>query len=393
MSQIAEYTYADPLSLPRLDAGELRDSSVPAGVHIEPPGVPREFLRSVPEFLDAPPGVEPWPRINAGVYVTPPNFIVSSARSTILGYRTVLAGDLFYTDFSFGEHAPAFLDRLASPERFPNEDTGLRRAPNTGKFYVAERKSSRHIPGAVVNLNSTEPSNYGSFLFRVLPKCLGVKDANLQDLPMLVYANHSSYADLLEMAGIDRRNIIKHEIHIATSADRVITPSIRNPDAYLDPESRRLALAISSQFGEKQQPGRRLYISRLSHARNGGSSRVMQNEELLIDRLTKLGVDIFEPERHDAREQVKAFSSAEMVIGPSGAAMFNTIFCRPGTKVIDIESEPHWLWAHTGLFASCELRSGIFLGKPDPADTRSVHRRWNVDIDALVERVEDFWRA
>jgi capsular polysaccharide biosynthesis protein len=119
----------------------------------------------------------------------------------------------------------------------------------------------------------------------------------------------------------------------------------------------------------------------------------MQNEELLIDRLTKLGVDIFEPERHDAREQVKAFSSAEMVIGPSGAAMFNTIFCRPGTKVIDIESEPHWLWAHTGLFASCELRYGIFLGKPDPADTRSVHRRWNVDIDALVERVEDFWRA
>ena len=216
----------------------------------------------------------------------------------------------------------------------------------------------------MVNLNSTEPSNYGSFLFRVLPKCVAVKDAGLNDLPVLVYANHASYADLLEMAGIDRRNIIKHEVYIATAADRVITPSIRNADGFLDAESRRLTMAIVDQFGEKQQPGRKLYISRLSHALRGGSSRVMQNEALLIDRLTKLGVEIFEPERHDAREQVKAFSSAEMVIGPSGAAMFNTIFCRPGTKVIDIESERDWIWTHTGIFGSCELRYCIFSGSP-----------------------------
>ena len=94
----------------------------------------REFLRPPPEFFDVPPGVAPWPRINADVYVSPANFIVSSARSTVLGYRTVLADDIFFTDFSFGDHAPAFLDRLASADAFPNEDTGLRRAAESGRF-------------------------------------------------------------------------------------------------------------------------------------------------------------------------------------------------------------------------------------------------------------------
>jgi capsular polysaccharide biosynthesis protein len=82
-----------------------------------------------------------------------------------------------------------------------------------------------------------------------------------------------------------------------------------------------------------------------------------------------------------------------MVIGPSGAAMFNTIFCRPGTKVIDIESERDWIWTHTGIFGSCELRYCIFLGQPDPTDTRPVHRRWTVDIDALVDRIVSFSAA
>lgn len=33
------------------------------------------------------------------------------------------------------------------------------------------------------------------------------------------------------------------------------------------------------------------------------------------------------------------FHEADVVVGPGGAGMFNTVFCRPGTKVVSIEFE------------------------------------------------------
>jgi hypothetical protein len=70
--------------------------------------------------------------------------------------------------------------------------------------------------------------------------------------------------------------------------------------------------------------------------------------------------------------------------------MFNCVFCHPGTKLIDLESEPHWMYAHTGLFASCQLEYGIFCGQSDPDDPVPEHKRWTVDIEALIDRIQDF---
>ena len=67
----------------------------------------------------------------------------------------------------------------------------------------------------------------------------------------------------------------------------------------------------------------------------------MLNEEELIARLRPLGFDIIEPQSLTATEQIAAFASADLVVGPSGSGMFNAVFCRPGAKLIDMKSEPH----------------------------------------------------
>ena len=125
----------------------------------------------------------------------------------------------------------------------------------------------------------------------------------------------------------------------------------------------------------------------MGQARRGGSSRVLVNEAELAAALSGLGFEVLEPEALSPAEQVAAFASADAVVGPSGSALFNTVFCRPGTKVLDIESEPDWIYAHTGLFASCKLRYGLFVGRVDAADLRPVHRRWTVNVPAVVHRV------
>jgi len=387
------YNYVEPLTLPRIDRTALTMCDTSSAVYVEPPCSEKEFLRYAPEFIDDPASTGTFSGLSAATYRSPASFITTTVNAELIGYRTVLGSKTFYTDQSFGNSENQFLSRLAEPDDFPNEDTGLRRV-NDKTFRLETRsKPIRLIDTTVVSINSNEPSNYGSFLFRVIPKLFSIREAGLGDFPVLVYANHPTYVQLLELFGVDEKAIIRYSTNSITKVTRVIVPSLRNPNAFLDYESRQLFRQLSRQIGGTVITGRKIYVSRLNHSMEKKTTRVMLNEEQLVERLSKVGVEIIAPESLSAREQVETFSTADMVIGPSGAAMFNTVFCRPGTKVIDIESEAHWIYAHTGLFSSSELRYGLFVGKVDPNDTRPAHRSWTVDVDALLDRVIDFSRS
>jgi len=119
----------------------------------------------------------------------------------------------------------------------------------------------------------------------------------------------------------------------------------------------------------------------------------MLNETELVEQLVKLNFQIVVPEKLTAVEQIRTFSAAELVVGPAGSGMFNAVFCHPSTKLIDIESEPHWIHAHRSLFASCGLRYGIFAGSATDRDYTAHHKPWTVNIPALLRRIKAFLKA
>lgn len=59
-----------------------------------------------------------------------------------------------------------------------------------------------------------------------------------------------------------------------------------------------------------------------------------ENQDELIEVAAKLGFTVFHPEDHSFYEQVAAFSNAQFIIGPSGAAFTNLLFCDPGAKAL-----------------------------------------------------------
>jgi hypothetical protein len=69
--------------------------------------------------------------------------------------------------------------------------------------------------------------------------------------------------------------------------------------------------------------------------------------------------------------------------------MFNVAFCRPGTIVIDIESEPHWIHAHMSYFSSLNLRYVIFEGKPIQREDRNIHLPFRVNAGVLTALLEE----
>ena len=358
-----------------------------------PPGASRSYVRAAPEFVDDPDGGGLFAHLRAATYRSPPVFVTAVSDARIIGYRTIIQNGQFFDDSTrTDEQTSKYLDAIASENAFLNEDTGLKRVGNGTGFSFSAGKEFK-IEGTVLCLCSHEPSNYGSFIFRVLPKLAVARDLGLLHLPVLVYDGGASFRSLLSLCGVPPERIIRHAPHRTTRVERMICPSLRNPHAFLDPESRAFLGEIRDKVAPQGGEGRKIYISRLGHSRRGRSTRMMLNEEQLIAALANSGFEIIEPECLSSEQQIEVFASAGFIVGASGSALFNVPFCHPGTKLIDIESEPHWIYAHTGLFASCGLRYGIFEGRTDPEDPRPAHKRWTVNVEALMDRIATFLKA
>jgi capsular polysaccharide biosynthesis protein len=389
------YRFVNPIELTPIPAGHLTAGGSGDGVFLESNTAERRFYRYGATFLDDPDEVGLFQPEQVGrcLYRYPAAFTAGVDQAQLVGYRTLLtAAGRFFTDEAYAEPEvfQNYLNRLARPDSFSNEATGLAPTDTAGCFRLdpGDRRNI-NIPGAAVVLCSDEPLSYGSFLFRVVPKVLAIRKLGLTALPCIAYAHQEAYRNLLTLSGLPDASIVLHQMDAITHIERAVVPCLRNTHGYLDPESCELFAEMRAAYGDGRR-GRRIYVSRLSLNQAGWSTRVMLNEAELIDRLAGIGFDIVTPEHLSVREQVAIFASADLVVGPSGSNMYNTMFCHPGTKVIDIQSEPQWIYSYTGMYASLQLNYGIFVGKGDAADPKTVHRRWTVNIDALIARIGSF---
>jgi capsular polysaccharide biosynthesis protein len=314
-------------------------------------------------------------------------FTISLRNVTLMGYRSILSREGFLANdvgHLTTDDARSFAKTLG---RF--EEMAELVPVGDGVFSrVRNGQPETHLEGPVVLLTSAEPGNFGSFMYRDL-----IKLVNLIRVPenwrFLIHIPQKAYEQFLELAGVPIERVIRHDFRTIYTIDQAIIPGLRNPLALADPQTRSFydGLRAKCDTGER---GRRLYISRLSVSGARPWGRVMLNEAELIARLRLLGFDIIEPQYLTAAEQIATFASADLVVGPSGSGMFNAIFCRPGTKLIDIESEPHWVLPHSCLFSSAGLQYGIFEGRAENRDWSVHHKQWRVNIEALLARIAVF---
>ncbi|HDR9135125.1 glycosyltransferase 61 family protein [Burkholderia sp. SIMBA_043] len=390
------FRFRDPLTFDQISAAQLDGQD--EGVWIAPPGTLTCRLRVPPTFHDFPSGESIFTDLSTRPPVIyPPVFALARNNVTLAGYRTMLGQDgTFCMDEAYLDQAAqeAALNRLSALDEFNNEATGLTLINDNREFSFShhDRPVIEH-KGTAILLCSTEPSNYGSFLFRILPKLKTMQEAGL-DGPIIVPVYTDSTRALLSLSGIDGSRIVPHYANALYKIDRAIMLSLRNNQAYLDESSIDFYTNLRARHGEDPR-GRKLYITRrnLGNASLAAGARVMQNEGELIQALESHGFEIVEPSRLSALEQIRLFSSANMIVGASGSAMFNAVFCHPGTKLVDIESEPHWIHAHMCLFGSLGLNYGIFEGETYDRDFGAAHKPFSIDVESLVARVLEFDRT
>jgi hypothetical protein len=90
------------------------------------------------------------------------------------------------------------------------------------------------------------------------------------------------------------------------------------------------------------------------------------------------------------------FNDARVVIGPSGAALFNAMFCRPGATLIEIP--PHSSLA-CHYYYSIAAASGLaywYVPGSVPADAgpggKLDHADFHADIDAIEQTLASVLR-
>jgi capsular polysaccharide biosynthesis protein len=81
----------------------------------------------------------------------------------------------------------------------------------------------------------------------------------------------------------------------------------------------------------------KVYITRRGFIAHGGApKRTFLSEERLEERLRQLGYAIVDPAKRTIDEQIDIFGQADVIVGCSGAALANVIYCHEAAIVVEI---------------------------------------------------------
>jgi len=122
-------------------------------------------------------------------------------------------------------------------------------------------------------------------------------------------------------------------------------------------------------------------------ARTDAQNRTVANEAELIDFLDRQGVRIVVPGRLSVAEQIAAFRTARLVIGPHGAGMSNIAFCQPRSFVYELmpRNYPNMCFNRIAQSVGLNYCADLFEGGGEG----DVHRQtWRIDIRLVAAQLD-----
>jgi capsular polysaccharide biosynthesis protein len=144
---------------------------------------------------------------------------------------------------------------------------------------------------------------------------------------------------------------------------------------------RQLALPTSSHHSHKMS---RIFLLR-------DLDRRSYNQEEAQKAFEARGFVGVYPERLSLHEQVDLFSSASFIVGPSGAAWTNLIFCRSGTRALCWMAglTPNFA-AYSNLASKCGVTLRYVIHKTVARTTGELYSApYSIDPDVLIRTFEE----
>ncbi len=209
----------------------------------------------------------------------------------------------------------------------------------------------------------------------------------------------------LELWGIDSSKIISPDSNkFCIQADEVVLPSytmnknqglLKYAGFHYNPipmkyVSEKLLKAAQSKNIDISKHSKKVFITR-----KNAPYRKILNEDEMFALFEPKGFVRYELANLPVAEQILLFHGAEIIAGEHGAGMTNCLFCKPGTRVIEIfqalvDSGPWWITQVMGLNYSCVGTVPLDPHYFAQFGVRPEHyrRAWNTKMNVSLENVK-----
>lgn len=251
--------------------------------------------------------------------------------------------------------------------------------------YAAPKNKDRFlIEDPVLFLSYLEPGNYGSFIFRCLPKLLLAIDEGVDFKFILAPDRSPSLIQILNYLNLGHIPVITCRESIGLCFKKLfVIDDFEAEGAVCNNTINRI-----KKYSPPAGCERKIYVSRLLNNEHRPKYRPLVNE-IEIQRVMKnLGFDILNPETIGFQQQQSIFKGASCIVGPSGSGMLNSIFAPDGCKVIDIESFTYTMRQHANVYGSSFKKYAFVLGKFEDDSEPVQLRSWSVNGRLLTEAVD-----
>lgn len=258
-------------------------------------------------------------------------------------------------------------------------------------FYIPK---PAQFSGTGLLLVTQFDNNYYHCLFQITAKIWFLKnigfDLNSVDHYFLGINNTAYQNEILEALEISTEKIIDINQHNHIKAERlVITPVFFSPEPWMISLLKKTFLPDQVKLNNHTSQ-KRIYVSR-----NKASYRKIINEDFLWSVLEKYGFEYITNENRSIMEQANLFANADMIVSAHSAALANTVFCKTGTKVLEIRGIEH-VFLHYRLYehlsSIAELRHYTLLckGYPNEYSTNPSGHDLEVNPNQFEEVILEF---
>ncbi|MBP9765531.1 glycosyltransferase family 61 protein [Candidatus Babeliales bacterium] len=281
-------------------------------------------------------------------------------------------------------------------------------------FYDAHDHSGlqvKHVPGKLAVIAQQPQDVYFHWVLDVFARLAVLEMGNIDYDWLYVNPDSSVKQETLDLWGVDRAKIVKPEgERFCVQADILVVPcmpmnsnvyfcnsigSQTHPDTTRYVRDKLLNAVLEKTKGQEHSFPEKIFITR----KDATQSRRISNEDEVFELFEAKGFVRYRLADLSFIDQVLLFHNAKVVVAEHGSGLTNIVFCKPGTKIIEIfqryvESCFWWQSAIFNLdytavklcnndtwYAAQKRSFGTFLG----ADWSAVT---HVSVDALKPIVE-----
>lgn len=213
--------------------------------------------------------------------------------------------------------------------------------PGGPEFFIDAALPARRIKGTVAVLSTFVGRGYFHWLWEVLPRLGLLEDAgvDLGEVDAFVVPGYFSGFQLetLTSLGIERSRVVSSLLDRHVVADRLLVPSLPRATGVIPTWAAEYLLRAFPPV----KPAGDDFPTRIYIVRKATDHGLLEGEDELTARLRERGFVPMAMEKFTLREKAWLLGRAEAVLGPSGAGLCNIVFCRPGTKVVEIRVQPY----------------------------------------------------